>query len=325
MSETINTSYAANLISENIFSTFKWELHELHDQNLECEFKEHKKKTHPCDCVFHYVDPYTGKTLYFNTDLKSYAKKSITSSTIKTALDSLAMSIHCAGVSESWQKAYLNQSSDLDHEIRGFLFVYNHDNNYSNDFHEQFSEINLTTFPIAKGNFIHFMGPKQIEDCYSIACDINICIGKMKIEKYTFWYPDMMMHKVKHGEYWEQPATIEQLSSPILITKYEKNDGKKGYLIYYKRAGNEIDEFVYLIDMLSHYQILSEELQITLKFIGQDRDSNIMANFKNAKLKYMQIWNMDEVRENQLNLIVPERVTRHSEHYNIGELGWSEK
>jgi hypothetical protein len=322
MAETINTAEAAVQISEEIFSTFKWNIQELYDQNLDCVFEEHDKKTHPCDCVFYYIDPYKGKYIYFNTDLKSYSKESIQNTSVSNAMKSLTISVHCASVSDSWQKKYLLPESVLDYEIRGFLFVYNHDDRYSNDFHEQIAGLKLNNLPIAESNILHVMGPSQIEDCYSIAADLNTAIGKLDIEKYTFWYPDMIMHKVKHGEYWEQPATIELLSSAVIIVKYQKKTGVCGYIIYYKRDGAEVDEFVYLIDMLSHYQILSEGLEISLRFIGQKRDSEIRTNFKNAVYKYMQVWNMDEVRESQLNLIKPLVITRQTAHYNIGELGW---
>lgn len=325
MAETINIAEAAAQISEEIFSVFKWERQELFDQNLQCQIAEHSKKTHPCDCVFYYIDPYLGKYVYFNTDLKSYAAGSINKTSVSTALKSLGLATHCANISDEWAAKYVEPNDQFDHMIRGFLFVYNHDNNYTNEFHEQLDGINSASLKIAKDQQIHVFGPEQIKDCFAISSDFETLIGRRKIDKYGFWYPDMIQHKVKHGDIWEQPATIELLSGPLIIIKCQNSKEEESYIIYYKRDGDTIDEFVYLIDLLSHYQILSEALPINLRFISNNTSNDVLTNFKNGIYRYMQDWSLDEAREKQLNLIKPEKVTRHSAHYNIGELGWRDK
>lgn len=73
MSETTNTAALANKVFDEIFQWLKWELCTPKDINWECCNQEkHNTKTHPSDIVFYYKDPYTGKTQYINTDLKSY-------------------------------------------------------------------------------------------------------------------------------------------------------------------------------------------------------------------------------------------------------------
>ncbi|MEH6729849.1 MAG: hypothetical protein V7726_04550 [Pseudoalteromonas distincta] len=325
MAETINIAEAAAQISEEIFSVFKWERQELFDQNLGCQIQEHDKKTHPCDCVFYYIDPYLGKYVYLNTDLKSYAAGTINKNSVLIALKSLALATHCANISDEWEAKYVEPSDHFDHVIRGFLFVYNHDNSYTNDFHEQLDGINSASLKIAKDQQVHVFGPEQIKDCYAIACDFQILKGKNQIIDYGFWYPDMIQHKVKHGDTWEQPATIELLSSPLIIIKYKNLKDEESYVIYYKRNGDTIDEFVYLIDLLSHYQILSEALPVNLRFISSNISKNVKTNFKHGVNRYMQDWSLDEAREKQLNLIKAELVTRQSAHYNIGDLGWRDK
>lgn len=322
MAETINTAEAAAQISDEIFSTFKWQRLELFDQNLPCQIDEHNKNTHPCDCVFYYVDPYLGKVVYFNTDLKSYGAGSISKNGVLNALKSLALATHCANISDDWQSLYVLPEIQFDYTIRGFLFVYNHDNNYTNDFHEQLSSINTANLKIAKNQQLHVFGPNQIKDCYAISSDFQSLLGRKNIEQYGFWYPDMILHKVRHGSIWDQPATIELLSSPLVILKYKTRENAEGYIIYYMRNGDTEDEFVYLIDLLSHYQILSEELPINLRFASNNTSSNVLTNFKNGKYRYMQDWSMDNAREEQLNRIKPEKINRHVPHYNIGELGW---
>lgn len=324
MAETINTAEAAAQIADEIFSTFKWSRHELFDQNLECHITEHLKNTHPCDCVFYYIDPYLGKLVYFNTDLKSYGAGSIKKNAVFNALKSLALATHCANISDEWQGLYLLPESQYDFTIRGFLFVYNHDNNYTDDFYEQLSAINFSNIKIAKNQQLHIFGPDQIKDCFAISSDFQMLTGRIGIEKHGFWYPDMILHKVRHGNVWEQPATIELLSSHIIIIKYKTRELIEGYVIYYNRNGDTEDEFLYLIDLLSHYQILSESVPINLRFISGETSKNILTNFKNGKYRYMQDWSMDEAREGQLNLIKAEKVNRQAPHYNIGELGWRE-
>ncbi|WP_125717567.1 hypothetical protein [Pseudoalteromonas rubra] len=324
MAETINTAEAAVQISEEIFSTFKWQRQELFDQNVNCEIDEHQKKTHPCDCVFYYIDPYIGKVVYLNTDLKSYGAGSISKTAVSNALKSLALATHCANISSEWKDLFILPESQFDYTIRGFLFVYNHDNEYANNFHEQLSAINPTNIRLAKNQQIHIFGPEQIRECYAISSDLETLKGRQSIERYGFWYPDMILHKVRHGSIWDQPATIELLSSPLIIVKYNTRNNEEGYIIYYRRNGESEEEFLYLIDLLSHYQILSESLPINLRFISNNASPKIQTNFKNGKYRYMQDWSMDDVREAQLNLIKPEKVSRHVPHYNIGELGWRE-
>ncbi|MFQ3250580.1 MAG: hypothetical protein ACI9O6_002419 [Glaciecola sp.] len=324
MAETINTAEAALQISTEIFETFKWKISELYDQNLTCEVLAHEKKTHPSDCVFFYPDPYTGKIVYFNTDLKSYGAKTINNTSVKKALKSLAMATHCASITESWKNNYILPNEQFDHEVRGFLFVYNHDSEYSNDFHEHLAATNPSTLPIVKDTMLHVFGPAQIEECFAISSDLEIQKSRLKISKYSFWYPDMILHKVRHGDIWDQAATVETLVNPIIILKYQDKNEEQGFIIYYRRSGETVDEFVYLIDVLSHYQILSQGLKIDLRFIAKNRSDSIRTNFRNAKYRYMQAWSLDEERERQLNLINQSQVNRLTSHYNIGELGWKE-
>jgi len=127
--ETAGIAELANKISKELFEWFKWERVPVLDQNFRCVKQEKhapRKKTdhtHPVDVVFHYVDPYLGRRVLLNTDLKSYAKGSISASAIRSALRSLAQTIDCACVSEEWSGRYDLTNESLD--VRGMLFVYN--------------------------------------------------------------------------------------------------------------------------------------------------------------------------------------------------------
>lgn len=132
MAETINIGEIATKLSRDIFKHFLWAKHPKHDDNFKCTNPEHlsdgkdpkPKESHPGDVVFYYNDPYLGKSVYLHTDLKSYAKKSITSTKLRTAFKSLSMTVECAKESEDWRNKY-SVLADEAHEVRGLLFIHN--------------------------------------------------------------------------------------------------------------------------------------------------------------------------------------------------------
>ncbi|ENE5100266.1 hypothetical protein ABNJ98_003157, partial [Enterobacter hormaechei] len=75
--ETQNISEMAEKISADLFKWFKWELVGATNENFPCmKSDQHKTKAgkHPTDVVFSYKDPYLNRTIFLNTDLKSYVK-----------------------------------------------------------------------------------------------------------------------------------------------------------------------------------------------------------------------------------------------------------
>src|SRR5207247_3006897 len=67
------------------------------------------RKTHPSDVVFYYDEPYAVRRTYVNCDLKSYARSSITAGGVLSALESLAESISCIELSDTWRKMYIHE------------------------------------------------------------------------------------------------------------------------------------------------------------------------------------------------------------------------
>ena len=133
----------AKNVSSKLLSIFKWEQYGPYDQDFPCRKQDkhldkvkNQKHTHPVDVVFGYKDPYSNKNILFNTDLKSYGKGSISPTKIEEALISLAKTIDCAENSTHWQTKYLIPAGDF--EVRGLLFVYNHDNQYQKGFYDFF-------------------------------------------------------------------------------------------------------------------------------------------------------------------------------------------
>ena len=84
MAETSNIAQMAEKVSKEIFSEFFWDKVGSIDTNWNCcQQKKHNKTTHPTDIVFRYEDPYEQKYINVNYDLKSYAKGSINTTTIR--------------------------------------------------------------------------------------------------------------------------------------------------------------------------------------------------------------------------------------------------
>lgn len=323
MSETGNIEELAKSVSNEIFKWFKWKACPLTDTDWECVSDHHKKNTHPADVVFYYDDPYSGNVIYLNTDLKSYKKGSISSSSISNALKSLSMSVECSNVSEDWQSKYLIDDIGFD-KVIGLLFIYNHDDKFDKDLSELVESIDFEKIDIPEGVNLIVFDPDRIRNLLNIVNDIKglVADGLLPQKDYTFFYPDLVMSK-RHGEEWGQPASIEALTSPWLILKHRKTDDiDEGYLIYYHMAGETVDEFIYLIDAMSHYQMLLSSKPIRVRFTnGCPEASN---NFNKAKIEYLKMWGADEAREIQLNRIDARKITKVVASYCPMEIGMRE-
>lgn len=329
MAEAGNISEIATKLSNDIFRHFFWQKNHKHDDNFTCCSSSHlkdksqkKKDTHPGDVVFHYVDPYLGRRIYLHTDLKSYKVDSISSSALRAALKSLAMTVECARESAEWRTKYLIDDTEF-HEIRGMLFVHNHDYKYSKSFYEQLRKVDLQNIPMESNIVLHYLGPQDIHRLYDISTDLIRLKGEDELPKdYTFYYPDMKMLK-RQGDVWGQPATIETLSGPFVVIKHgSAANCQKGYLIYYNRPGNEVEEFEYLLDFLSHYQMLEHDEVIRVRVTNLDAHDDLKAIFNKAKTKYAKAWGFAPERMSILEKITIDRIASVASTYNPGDIGW---
>lgn len=330
MAETTNIAEIAVKISKEIFKYFFWETHQKHDDNFECINKEHlgagskAKISHPGDVVFFYEDPYLGKRIYLHTDLKSYAADSISSTSLRNAFKSLCMTIECAKESSDWRNKYSVDASES-YEVRGMLFIHNHDNGYDKNFYEAIDKIDLSSLPVSPGSILHFLGPKDIQRLYNISNDImRLMAGEELPKKYTFYYPDLVLYR-RQGDVWNQPATIESLTGPYLIIKHECiGTNGAGYVIYYNRPGESPEEFEYFLDSLSRYQMLESGEKIRIRVTDGNAIDDLKSVFKTAKKKYAKAWGFDPARESILDQIEIDRITSVTNTYNPGDMGWKE-
>jgi hypothetical protein len=336
LAETANTAEVAKKISNDIFKVFFWEVRPQEDANFDCVLDHHtseagkRKKTHPCDVIFHYFDPYLSKIIYLHTDLKSYSKVSLKVGKIRDALNSMAMTIECASVSNGWRKKF-PVSDKENYEVRGLLFVANHDNKAPMSFHEQLGKISKKNLQIARSQVIHVLGPREISNLYSIAVDIKLAIQDKQLSaKYRFFYPDLTLWKRQVVDDDRTAATIETLLSPYFILKHSsvKEDDKvvlqEGSLIYYSRNGSTVDEFIYLLDSLLRYQLVNAKEQVRIRIFNRDKDINFKNNFEKAKEDYCRSWGFHGEREQEIRSISIDAIAQIESNYCPDNIGWKE-
>ena len=340
----------AKIVSTKIFNKFLWKMVGPSDQDFSCVKQEKHKPpekkqehTHPVDAVFCYKDPYLNKIIYLNTDLKSYKKDSINYKQVEGALVSLANTIDCARHSPEWQGKYLTEVGT--YEIRGMLFVFNHDNKYEHDFYDFFdppkkqgtrkpSSVNLERIKIQENQQIHIIEPKIISYMMSIISDMNEMISAQTFPqgmRYGFFYPQLTYHKVLVDEKY-LPATIELLTAPFLVIKHDdvvgfEDEGKtikhpSGYVVYYNRSGESDLEFMYLFDLLSSYQLLNLNNNIRIRVVSKNRSESIRSNFNRALEKYAHEWGFDDVAKQKLYKMKLHLVPMVKEFYSTEEISW---
>lgn len=341
MGETVNIGEIADKLSEDIFKHFGWTIHPLRNVNFPCTNSDHvvkskpgrkpekkeihqKIETHPGDVVFSYIDPYLRMPVYLHTDLKSYGKNSINSTKIRNALESLSITIECARNSLHWRKKY-SISEDDAIDVRGMLFIHNHDGNYKSNFSDAVEATNFSTIPIAPNVYIHLIGPNDIDRLFSIANDIIILQHKKLLpEKYSCYYPDLVMWR-RQGDVFSQPATIEALTAPYFVLVYEQGEKlPPGFVIYYNRQGASPEEFEYFLDSLSRWQMLETGKFIRIRIISRNPHENLMSNFRAAKYKYAHAWGFDQARVQVLENISIEPVSAMVSTYSAPMIGWRE-
>lgn len=313
----------ASKVSNDIFSVFKWKRAAREDMNYDCCSDAHQKVTHPSDVVFYYVDPYEEELVYLNTDLKSYGESTIKKGKVELALTSLSLAVECANSSNEWLTKYIEDDSQ-GYNIRGLLFLYNHDYLYDKDFYEDImKKIDLAKVKLSPNTKIHMLNPHQISDIVNIAFDITNLIGSGNLphpDDFMFYYPDLYLTRIKHPVSTSTAATIEMITSPYIIIKYNsfmwgKDEKDDGYVIYYNQPGASAEEFVYFFDMLSSFQILTQGKKIRIRMAYLNPSDDAPHYFDKAKRKYSAHWLQGEESRLFGNMefdFIPKVVTNYS-------------
>lgn len=341
----------AEKVSNDIFKFFRWETVFVKNRDFACcKQSEHKppqksqEHTHPVDVVFHYIDPYTGKRVYLNTDVKSYAKSSVTVTAVRAAINSLRDTLDCAKNSAEWKEKY-HEYEDMPAEVRGMLFVYNHDGGFDKDFNLFFrknskrgSHISLAQLGVKNGHYLHVFSPEKISYITSILNDIKNLKGDKKFpgnDNFSFYYPELRLHKEHVVDAKKRAATIEMLCSSFFIikhgavTKRNKKGEKvrlyeKGYIVYYNEVGSSKEEFIYLLDILSNYQLIKRSVNLRIRCTNHEQDENLLTNFTKAKKSYIHAWGFDPQKEKQLDSINIQRVERFKDCFSQEAINWED-
>ncbi|WNP27011.1 hypothetical protein RNZ41_07910 [Moraxella sp. DOX410] len=327
MGETQNTARMAEFLADEIFKWFKWKRVGTTNVDFNCVLKEkHNNKTHPIDAVFTYFNPYSGKQVYLNTDLKSYAKSTLSGKNFTDELNSLGKSIECAEISSEWKDNFV-VAIDKPYIIDGLLFIFNHDNSSGKELDDILNQLKIDKINIKKGQRLIIFSPREIDYFYTIVNDIKNFKAQEKFKSfddYTFFYPDLKKsrrHNTNDDE-WQNPATYELLTAPWLIVKYNNPSSKfkESYIVYYNGRGDSVDEFIYLIDTLSAYQLVSSDKEVQVRFYNSHK--NVVSFFEKAKDLYLQSWNLDKSRKKDLENLKPSSITSILKvQYNEFEIG----
>lgn len=323
MSETKHISAMAEKVADNLFSIFKWKRKVASDHSWDCDSPDEHggKKDHPSDCVFYYRDPYDDEVKYINTDLKSYAKGSITKEQINKAVHSLSYATNCAPYNENWKKLF-NPIGKF--SVLGMLFVYNHCGSYNGDFNDIVAEIDSESNHLDNGKMVSILSPYKITTLNSIASDMKVMIGNDELprqNKFSFYHPNEMLIKNHFDDDYSEPATINVLTSPWIIVKHADCEKEKaGYLIYYTKDGSEQEEFEYFIDALSYYQIIDNTNNVRIKLT--QKNSYAALNLLNAISKYYKALGRDDEEAIALaNTMVKGTIDRVNPQFSSIEIG----
>jgi hypothetical protein len=323
MAETANIAKMAEKLSKELFAEFLWEQVGPRNWNWPCEEKEqHNRQTHPSDVVFYYDEPYRLARTYVNCDLKSYAKGTINAGNLKAAVESLASALTCAEKSDEWRDKYIH--NHVSPEIAGLLFIYNHDGEYDKDFFDLLSRIRHEKLEIPKGSKIVVFGPRDIFWLNNVRYEIVQMRGKGELpnsESYQFFYPHLVRKKNVQLEL-ARAATLEMLTAPWIILSYiqAQNQNHRGFVIFYNRRGESVEEFLYLFDYLMHYQVLVSGTDIQIKTL--DPHPNAPAFFDKAIGQYVDECGAEGTEiKNRLNSINYKRLDHVQTRFSELEIG----
>jgi hypothetical protein len=328
VAETSNIATMAEILSKDIFKWFKWTQTGSMDTNNTCVIDEHSKKEHPSDIVFHYEDPYSDNRIYLNFDLKSYGESTLSSKNFTNELNSLGMSIECAEQSPDWKENYVVHQEG--HEIIGVLFIYNHDSKSDIKKTDIFKKINMDNLKIKKGQKLIVFGTEDIDYLKTVANDISSMKSNEifhRFDDYSFHYPDLKL-KRRHID-WPCAASIEYLTAPWMLMKYKNKSDISEYVVYYRERGDSVDEFVYLIDVLSAYQLIGVDKKITVRLYNCNPKAAIY--FRKATEQYLQSWGMEDSKEKALKNITASSINElltinfNQQEIGMGIRGWKDE
>ncbi|PWQ94872.1 hypothetical protein [Leucothrix arctica] len=291
MAETKNIGEMAAILARKILPKLYWEeVQGPADTSWPCEKPEHKKKDHPTDAVYRFIHPYTGRENYIIFDFKSMASDSIQPTNIVSSLKSMALTLDCSKVSETWNRRY---AGDASHDNIGGLLVYNRDDAYKRDLARHVEGKLFDSFPeqwpqVTKRQEIIIIDPETITFLNSMYSDLAELESEKQIpdmSKRGFFHPNKILNDNERLlaplDYYETPLLPDQIDSNIIFRCYYSESEKFDFLVYYRDKGESHEEFMYLFDQLISYQIVSQANTIQIR--AYDPVDDAFPLFKRAK------------------------------------------
>ncbi|MBX4961370.1 hypothetical protein [Rhizobium binae] len=286
MGETAVIARMAEKLADEILAEFFWRKSGPMNVNWDCENPEvHGVKKHPTDTVFFYDEPYSEARRYLQCDLKSYGKTSITRPQMKAAIVSLAKQVTCAEISSDWQRMYVDDQTTP--VISGLLFVYNHDDEYDADFDHLLSDIRSEDLQLNPDSRLFIFGPDDINWLDRVATEIRQMRGKgdLPSRQFTSFYYPQLVRKSNFQIVEARAATAEMLSSPWIMLRWEDDETRREGFVVFHRRKTTVDDLVYLLDYLRHFQLLQRKIDVTIKVSQTDSDATII--LQKAVRKYI--------------------------------------
>ncbi len=131
------------------------------------------------------------------------------------------------------------------------------------------------------GSKIIVLGPSDIYWLNNIHHEVAYMRGGASAlpdrEHCRYFYPHLVRRKNVQLEH-ARAATLEMLTAPWVILSYinPKKQNRKGFVIFYRKRGESVDEFLYLIDYLMHYQVLVEDTDVFIKTLDEPEFKDLM-------------------------------------------------
>ncbi|MEO1850046.1 MAG: hypothetical protein ABGX70_06005 [Psychrobacter sp.] len=327
MAENENTAKLAEVAATELFSEFFWDRSGPINHDWPCEDQErHSVKTHPCDVVYFYDEPYSPVRTYVHCDLKSYAKGTIRPASVKAAIESLAKQVACAEKSDAWRE--LHGHDHVTAEICGLLFVYNHDGEYESDFQKNLLSVDPEALALPRGSKLFVLGPKEIFWLDNVRDEIQRMRGKRPAElpshEYCSFFHPQLIRRANLQSKRAKAATLEMLTSPMIILEHRdpRGSSRRGIIVFYSRPGDTADEFMYLIDTLRKHELLDDDTNVLIKTLSASPISS--PTFQRAQQQYIEGLNKDAMNTDlaeYVNAIKYEPMNKVKSTYSSIDLG----
>jgi|GEM_PF-1171759 len=327
--ERQNISKMANILADEIIDILGWTQCGPLDVNWRCDLPTvHSKKTkgtHATDICWYYDEPYGPNIRTFvHTDLKSYAKGSITKNTLGSAIFTLSTAVHCAESSEQWQTLY-GVSNTIRHEVHGLLFIYNHDEGFDKDFRQMLLSVNETrTLSLPARRRIIVAGPEDIEALAILCADLNVWAAKIQLPangpNFSFFYPERANVKKFSRPSWRQALSIRSITAkivPVVFREKLESSDYDVFLLYYRGSCNRVEEFTYLLDYLYMRQVPTNSESIEIVILSADDVDIAISNYHSCINRYREIYSPGSSLD-KIKVRLAPRVTPHFSAIEIG-------